>query len=346
MMSRILGAFLLCWLAADLKTSVQVGTIEVSLKTLPSTALPTPSIVPVVSDGDRPLKGIERSEAWSFRIEPRDKLLWALAIKLSAAAPADYEYGSLIAYIPYNKALSAKHVERVVLEVVRTGHEADDALRIWNRDVQAMSRESLLEIYQQARVIAFGRMADVNGKWSTLDDYDVVSVYKYLETVVALAKIASIAPPDNDVNHVREWFADALKNRKGQVYRALRSRVLAESLLPAVDDIEGARLAKLWNTILLEPLPRRCHLLEKYDELLRDSGTSVPGIDVGHVAAAIGQCRVKAGHGAKLPAAVAAAIIRRDKEAEKATTSAEMKARLRSDIATISELSEKPPPRE
>src|SRR4029077_12964313 len=113
--------------------------------------------------------------------------------------------------------------------------------------------------------IAFGRIADLNSNWPTLDDYDVVSVYKYIEAVVALAKVASIVPPADDLNHAREWFADALKNRKRQVYRALGSKALAESLLPAVDEIEGARLAKLWNPILLEPIPRRCHLLEEYD---------------------------------------------------------------------------------
>lgn len=343
MSQRIVVALLYCGIISILATRAGAGIIEVSLKTPSPLPSSNPRAIPVVFDGNRSLKGTEHDGSWSFGLDASDKLLWELTVKLSAAPTPGYEYGPLVAYIPYSRALLAKQVDRIAIAVVRTGHEVVDAQRIWSRDVQRMSRESLQETYQQARAIAFGRMAEQNGNWSALDDYDVVSVYKYLETAVALAKKTSIAPPNDDLNQACEWYTDALKNRKDQVYRALGSRVLANSLLPAVDQIDGARLANLWNTINLEPIPRRCHLLEEYYDLLRNSDVVVPGIDVGHVAAAISQCRVNATHGAKLTAAEAAGLNKRNRDALQFTASVKMETRLQKDIATISGLSEKPP---
>jgi hypothetical protein len=221
------------------------------------------AIHPQVLDAEtgRVLDNSIDSKDWIYQLEFGEGQI-IKRLRLSVVGPQNTQW--LFTELLMDHPFFREGALRVVLAPPTDVGVGSDAVRaLWGTSVKNMSSDQLLEFYQRARHVAQHRMNKLEGQWYQTHPYDVQSVFKYLESVLALSKQLYILPPE-DVSKGRDWLNDAIANAPDVVDKAVKL-ANANQLVQGVDSEEGSRFGSLWKAIKsIEPCEKRKKYLEAY----------------------------------------------------------------------------------
>ena len=287
-MGKLTCGVVLCLL---LSTPASAGEAQLVLRVPAS----NPGISPKVSDAETGTvveKDPGSTTDWIYPVEFDDGQI-VRHLKLSIAGPDLGPLSELLMEHPFFREGDLL----LVLSVRSNVSGGSGAVRAaWATSVRDMSSDQLLKFYQRASFIAKHRMNGLAGQWHRAHAYDVQSVFKYLESVVALSKHLYILPP-NDVSDGRDWLVDAISNAPEAVEKGVRM-ANAQKLIQDVDSEEGLRFGTLWRAIRAEPCEKRKLYLKGYRDWFlkvptdqrRERIEKATGVRLAEIESAVAQC--------------------------------------------------------
>jgi hypothetical protein len=233
-----------------------------------------------------------------------DELVVPLLVRLEGDLPDTQVFDALRIEAPFWARQST-----VVLKLrpATSDGSAEEVARLYGMLVSSISDEDLPEHYQKVRATAAKRMQALAGLWDELSDWDVQSVYIYLQTVRELNERTFVVPPA-DISSAITWMENASahqSDRVGKALRAARSRPIEEGLAKArqaieqVKNAEAVRFGRVWNHVVTKDnCDDRLPLLRAYRDLVielpigerRQRVVQVTGVPLGIVENSIAEC--------------------------------------------------------
>ena len=201
------------------------------------------------SDANVKIKTVRNGDFYESIIRfTKESLAIPIEIQITEGLPDNYQFQPLEYAYPSNIGGLDRElfIAPVNIDEDRIGLESR---LLYGKNPLTMDVKTLYKFYQKSRALALHRMKDLRDTGRSLHDYDIQTVYKYLQAINQLSLNEYLLPPE-DVSSVVTWLKEVRDENPEKVKKALQRLVNADQIIEQLDSNEALRIGRLWKFIL------------------------------------------------------------------------------------------------